>query len=71
MLGLWYLIENLVYYLNPRNYPRNRLSPKIVKWLKEEKGYSDFFIKNCYLKDDVMASILRDKAREEYKKANS
>jgi hypothetical protein len=67
MLGLWNLMENLIYYLKPSNH----LSPKIIRWLKEKKGLTDFEIKNDYFKDDVWSSINRDTARKEYKKENS
>ena len=63
MLGLWNLIENLIYYLRPSSY----LSPEIVKWLKDKKGYSDLWIKNNYLKDDAWSGMNRDSARKEYK----
>lgn len=66
MLGLWNLMENLIYYAKPSNH----LSPKIIKWLKEEKGYSDSWIKNNYLKDDVWSVMNRNRAREEYQKEN-
>ena len=65
------IIINLVIFIINKIKTKVMLPSKIIKWLKGEKGLTDFEIKNYYLKDDIMASILRDKAKEEYKKENS
>jgi hypothetical protein len=62
------LIINFIRFIINRIKIKITFSPKIIRWLKEEKGLSDLQIKYEYLGNDLESSIFRGIAKEEYKR---
>ena len=68
MLGIGFLVSDIINFISYQLSPDNHFSKEEIKWLKETKRLTDWEIKNYYLGSDGIKQIQRMVLKNEFKK---